>query len=66
MRPLAALFGIFRFRLGLGLSGIRLRARTMLSTVMVLAGVGGAIGYAVVSRTLRDLEDDASQDMPDR
>lgn len=62
MRPLVALFGLLRFRFGLRLSGVRLRARSLLSTALVLVGVGGAIGYAVVGRVLQDLEDDTAQD----
>ncbi len=52
------LYGILRFRLGMGMTGLRLRARTLFSVVLVLGGIGGAIGYGVVRQVLRDLEDE--------
>lgn len=63
MRPVAALLGLFAWRFRLGLSGLRLRFRGLLSALIVLGGMGAATGYAVVKRFLAD--QDGTSDRPD-
>jgi hypothetical protein len=63
MRPVASLLGLLTWRFRLGLAGWRLRLRGLFSALLVLGGVGAAIGYAVVGRVLADREE--ATDRPD-
>jgi len=58
MRMLGSLLNVVAWRAGLARSGVRLRLRSLLSVVMILGGLGAAIGYAVVGRLERALDDD--------
>ena len=63
MRPVASILGVLTWRFRLGLSGLRLRFRGLLSALIVLGGAGAAIGYAVMGRLLADREE--TPDRPD-
>jgi hypothetical protein len=61
MRILGSLLGVFAWRFRLGLSGLRLRFRGLLSALIVLGGAGGALGYAIAKRVLDDQEGASTQ-----
>lgn len=61
MRIIGSLLGVFTWRFRLGLSGLRLRFRGLLSALIVLGGVGGALGYAVAKRVLENQDDPTGQ-----
>jgi hypothetical protein len=50
MRIMRSILGLFGWRLRLGLSGLRLRFRSLLAAFIVLGGAGAAIGYAIADR----------------
>jgi hypothetical protein len=54
MRIVGSLLGVLTWRFRLGLSGLRLRFRGLLSALIVLGGAGAAIGYAIANRVLSD------------
>ena len=54
MRIVRAIVGVVGWRLRLGLSGLRLRFRSLFAALMVLGGAGAAIGYAIADRVLSD------------
>jgi hypothetical protein len=57
MRIMRSILGVFGWRLRLGLSGLRLRFRSLLAAVIVLGGAGAALGHAVASRVLADQDE---------
>jgi hypothetical protein len=61
MRIIGSLLGLFTWRLRLGLSGLRLRFRGLLSAVMVLGGAGAALGYAVARRMLSEQDETSTR-----
>lgn len=61
MRILGSLVGVFAWRLRLGLAGLRLRFRGVLSALLVLGGAGAALGYALAKRVLDDQEGASTQ-----
>lgn len=61
MRIIGSLLGVLTWRFRLGLSGLRLRFRGLLSALIVLGGAGGALGYAVAKRVLEDQDESTSQ-----
>ncbi len=52
MRIVASILRVLTWRFRLGLSGLRLRFRGLLSALIVLGGAGAAVGYAVAARLL--------------
>jgi hypothetical protein len=58
MRPVTTILGFLSWRAGLARTGYMLRLRSIASSLVVLGGVGAAIGFAVVGRFLGDTEDD--------
>jgi hypothetical protein len=54
MRIFASALRLVSWRLRLGLSGMRLRFRGVLSALIVLGGAGAAVGYAIAERVLSD------------
>ncbi len=54
MRIMRSVLGLFGWRFRLGLTGLRLRFRSMFSALIVLGGAGAAIGYAIAARILTD------------
>jgi hypothetical protein len=60
MRIVGSILGVLGWRFRLGLSGLRLRFRGLLSALIVLGGAGAAIGYAVADRVLSDEDRSAS------
>jgi hypothetical protein len=63
MRIMRSIMGVLGWRLRLGMSGLRLRFRSLLAMVIVLGGAGAAVGYAVADRMLSD--QDETTDRPD-
>ncbi|MFN8520623.1 MAG: hypothetical protein U0667_14800 [Chloroflexota bacterium] len=61
MRIIASVLGVLTWRFRLGLSGLRLRFRGMLSALIVLGGAGGALGYAIAKRVLADQDGTSTQ-----
>lgn len=61
MRIIGSLLAVLTWRFRLGLSGLRLRFRGLLSALIVLGGAGGALGYAVAKRVLEDQDESTSQ-----
>jgi hypothetical protein len=53
---MTSLLRLLTWRLRLGLLGLRLRFRGLLSALIVLGGVGAATGYAIAKRVLADDE----------
>ena len=61
MRIVGSILGVFTWRLRLGLTGLRLRFRGLLSALIVLGGVGAALGYAIADRMLSDQDETATR-----
>ena len=61
MRIMRSILGVLGWRFRLGLSGLRLRFRTLLAMVVVLGGAGAAVGYAVADRMLSDQDETADR-----
>jgi hypothetical protein len=57
MRIMRSILGVLGWRLRIGLSGLRLRFRSLLAVIMVLGGAGAAVGYAVADRMLSDQDE---------
>lgn len=64
MGLVASVLGVFTWRFRLGLSGLRLRFRGLLSALIVLGGAGAALGYALAERMLADQDETSTR--PDR
>lgn len=64
MGLVASVLGVFTWRFRLGLSGLRLRFRGLLSALIVLGGAGAALGYAIAERMLADQDETSTR--PDR
>jgi hypothetical protein len=68
MRPVSMILGFLTWRVGVLRMGYMLRLRNLASSLVVLGGVGAAIGFAVVGRLLGDTEaedDDEAETRPD-
>ena len=63
MRIVRAILGVLGWRLRLGLSGLRLRFRSLVAALVVLGGAGAALGYAIADRALSD--QDETTDRPE-
>lgn len=63
MRIFGSILRVFTWRFRLGLSGLRLRFRGLLSALIVLGGAGAAVGYAIAGRMLA--EQDETSTRPD-
>jgi hypothetical protein len=57
MRIVRSVLGVFGWRFRLGLSGLRLRFRSLLAALIVLGGAGAAVGYAIADRILADQDE---------
>ena len=58
MRPVGMILGFLTWRVRLAHAGYMLRLKNIASSLVVLGGVGAAIGFAVVGRLLGVPEDD--------
>ena len=58
MRPFHSLVGFLIWRVALARTGLRMRLHHVLSILVMLAGIGAAIGYNIVGRFLAPPEDD--------
>ena len=63
MRIVRGILGVMGWRFRLGLSGLRLRFRSLVAALIVLGGAGAAVGYAIADRVLT--EQDETTDRPD-
>ncbi len=61
MRPMGTIVDVLRWRVGMTRSGYVLRLRGLLSALIMLGGVGIALGYGIISRLAQpgDDEDEA-------
>jgi hypothetical protein len=57
MRIVGSVLGVFGWRFRVGLTGLRLRFRGLLSALIVLGGAGAAVGYAIAGRVLSDQDE---------
>jgi hypothetical protein len=57
MRIMRSILGVLGWRLRIGMSGLRLRFRTLLAMAVVLGGAGAAVGYAIADRMLSDQDE---------
>jgi hypothetical protein len=64
MRIAGSVLGVLTWRLRLGLSGLRLRFRGLLSALIVLGGAGAALGYALADRMLADQDETSDRQDP--
>ena len=62
MRSVGHIVDILAWRAGVAHSGLRLRLRGLFSILVVLGGIGTAIGFGVVNRLGQALEDDDEAD----
>ncbi len=56
-----SVLGVFTWRFRLGLSGLRLRFRGLLSALIVLGGAGAALGYAIAEQMLADQDETSTR-----
>jgi hypothetical protein len=63
VRIVRSILGVFGWRFRLGLTGLRLRFRSLFAALIVLGGAGAAVGYAIADRVLAD--QDETTDRPD-
>ncbi len=61
MGIVGSVLGVFTWRFRLGLSGLRLRFRGLLSALIVLGGAGAALGYAIAERMLADQDETSTR-----
>lgn len=61
MRIVGSLLGVLVWRLRVGMTGLRLRFRGLLSSLIVLGGAGAALGYAIAKRVLADQDGTAAK-----
>lgn len=64
MHLLASALRVFSWRFRVGLTGLRLRFRGLLSALIVLGGAGAALGYAVAERMLADEDETSTRQDP--
>ncbi len=57
MRIMRSVLGVVGWRFRLGVSGLRLRFRSILAALIVLGSAGAAIGYAIADRVLADQDE---------
>jgi len=62
MRPVGSVLGFLAWRVGVARTGFGVRLRRMVSTLVVVSGIGAAIGYAVVGRFLAAPEEEDEVD----
>ena len=66
MRPVGSALGFLAWRWGIARAGFGVRLRSMVHILVVLSGIGAAIGYAIVGRYLAGPEDeDEAETRPD-
>jgi hypothetical protein len=61
MRPVGSIADLLTWRLRLARTGLVLRMRRLFSILVMFGGVGVAMGYSVVARLSRDLDDDEAE-----
>lgn len=64
MRPMGTIVGVLRWRVSMTRTGYALQLRRLLSVLIMLGGVGIALGYGIISRFAQPGDEDEAGPRP--